>query len=214
VPRSTLERRRSRPGTMPCGRSRRRDSRSRWRASRAESSGSGSVGRFCAVRSIGSSGKRASDAGRSPDAWRSPDSGRSRDSEKEVTPERAPAPSAAGAADHAARWGAAGMYYTGLPVGDGRLRCATALRRPCRGRRSAPWRRSREPTGRRRRRSTGTGRCDRRGRKWVGGSVYAKNHTHGAAHIHGARVRAGRATFDCSRGACPGGAWPVLTHRT
>jgi hypothetical protein len=42
-PRSSFVRRRSRPGTMPCGRPPRRDSRSRRRASRGASSGSGSV---------------------------------------------------------------------------------------------------------------------------------------------------------------------------
>jgi hypothetical protein len=54
VPRSSFVRRRSRPGTMPWGRSPRRASRSRWRASRGVRS-----------RSVGG---RSADAGDSPDS--------------------------------------------------------------------------------------------------------------------------------------------------
>jgi hypothetical protein len=71
APRSTFKRRRSRPGTMPWGRSGRR-------ASRAPGSGSERVGRVCAVASRGSAGSAA--VGCSFGAGRSPDS------EEEVTP--------------------------------------------------------------------------------------------------------------------------------
>lgn len=73
APRSTFTRRRSRPGTVPWGRSGRP-------ASCAPGSGSGSLGRVCAVASRGSSGSAA--------VGRLFASGRSPDSEKEVPPER------------------------------------------------------------------------------------------------------------------------------
>jgi hypothetical protein len=71
APRSTFTRRRSRPGTVPWGRSGRP-------ASCAPGSGSGSLGRVCAVASRGSSGAAA--------VGRLFASGGSPDSEKEVPP--------------------------------------------------------------------------------------------------------------------------------